>query len=102
MMAFENTTKRSTQELINPIDPKKRKVEFAKDVTLYPISYNKEECNIKTSDELDGFSSAIYARFVKSALDDLEKVCFHFFFTYLFFILLLLCLVLLHESIKGN
>lgn len=85
MMAFENATKRSAQEVINPIDSKKRKVEFAKDVTLYPISYDGDEHDIKTSSELNEFSSAIYARFVKSALDDLEKVCFPFFFSYFLF-----------------
>ncbi|CAL9736781.1 RNA polymerase I-specific transcription initiation factor Rrn3p [Monosporozyma servazzii] len=74
MMAFENTTKRSSQEVMNSVDSKKRKVEFAKDVTLYPISNNEgEENTVKSSEEINGFSCAIYARFVKSALDDLDK-----------------------------
>lgn len=77
MMAFENTTKRSSQDVMNSVDSKKRKVEFAKDVTLYPISNNDgEENTVKSTEEINGFSSAIYARFVKSALDDLDKVCF--------------------------
>lgn len=75
MMAFENTTKRSSQDVMSSVDSKKRKVEFAKDVTLYPISNNGED-TVKSTEEINGFSSAIYSRFVKSALDDLDKVCF--------------------------
>lgn len=85
MMAFENTVKRSVQEVITSMDSKKRKVEFAKDVSLYPIPNDNDKDKIKNGGELHEFSSAIYARFVKSALDDLEKVCFFFF---LFHILL--------------
>ena len=81
-MAFENTTKRSAQEVLTPMDSKKRNVEFAKDVTVYPISYTDDGYKIKSGGELNEFSSAIYARFVKSALDDLEKVCFLLLFVY--------------------
>lgn len=63
MMAFENTSKRVPQDLAGPVDPKKRKVEFATDVTLHQPS---------SSGEKDDFSAAMFSRFVKSALEDLE------------------------------
>lgn len=76
MMAFETNSKRSSQDTINSVDSKKRKVEFAKDVTtLHPVEHSE----VKSTEEVNGFSSAIYARFVKSALDDLERVCLRFF-----------------------
>lgn len=73
MMAFENTGKRPGQDLVtnNLEQPKKRKVEFSEDVTLHPAS---QDINGN-----DGFSMEMYRRFTKSALDDMEKVCFAYF-----------------------
>lgn len=65
MMAFENTSKRTPQEFIAPVDPKKRKVQFSNSIGL--VTLQSEEMK----DEV--FSTAMYARFVKSALDDLDK-----------------------------
>lgn len=75
MMVFQNNTKRtSTNDIINSMDTKKRKVEFAKDVTLYQFDQDGQN-NTEDSSE---FSTAIYLRFVKSALEDLDKVCYFF------------------------
>ncbi|QID86333.1 DNA independent RNA polymerase I transcription factor [Saccharomyces pastorianus] len=65
MMAFENTSKRTPQEFVAPVDPKKRKVQFSNSTGL--VTLQSEEMK----DEV--FSTAMYARFVKSALDDLDK-----------------------------
>lgn len=68
MMAFESTTKRPTNDLAtSPVKPKKRKVEFSDEVTLHPVSNG--------DDKEETFSTTMYSRFVKSALDDLENVC---------------------------
>ena len=50
---------------IAPVDPKKRKVQFSNSIGL--VTLQSEEMK----DEV--FSTAMYARFVKSALDDLDK-----------------------------
>lgn len=73
MMAFENTSKRVPQDLASPQDPKKRKVEFVKEVTLHQLPAEKEEAGESgpSSDDSD-FSIAMFSRYVKSALDDLE------------------------------
>lgn len=69
MMVFENTSKRSAQDLVvNVIEPKKRKVEFADEVSMRDIE--TENCH-----NGENISTEMYRRFVKSALDDLEKVC---------------------------
>lgn len=69
MMAFENNSKRPGQELmITSKEPKQRRVEFSDEVTLYSGS--------KDIDDDKKFSMEMYRRFVRSALNDLEKVCF--------------------------
>ncbi|CCK68291.1 rDNA-binding RNA polymerase I transcriptional factor KNAG_0A06300 [Huiozyma naganishii CBS 8797] len=76
MMAFENTAKRpSTKDTINPIEAKKRKVEFANDVTLYPLVNNAEERHNGNEPDNDvaAFSSVLYSRYVHSALAALVK-----------------------------
>ncbi|AJS40560.1 Rrn3p [Saccharomyces cerevisiae YJM1133] len=65
MMAFENTSKRPPQDFVAPIDQKKRKVQFSDSTGL--VTLQPEEIK----DEV--FSAAMYSRFVKSALDDLDK-----------------------------
>lgn len=75
MMVFQNNTKRgSANDIINSMDTKKRKVEFAKDVTLYQFDQDGQN----TMEDGSEFSTAIYLRFVKSALEDLDKVCLFF------------------------
>ncbi|CAI4591899.1 BDM_1a_G0032780.mRNA.1.CDS.1 [Saccharomyces cerevisiae] len=64
-MAFENTSKRPPQDFVAPIDQKKRKVQFSDSTGL--VTLQPEEIK----DEV--FSAAMYSRFVKSALDDLDK-----------------------------
>ncbi|EHN01521.1 Rrn3p [Saccharomyces cerevisiae x Saccharomyces kudriavzevii VIN7] len=65
MMAFEHTSKRSPQDFAASVDPKKRKVQFSDSTGL--VTLHSEEMK----DEM--FSTAMYGRFVISALDDLDK-----------------------------
>lgn len=71
MMAFENSSKRSAQDVVvGAMEPKKRKVEFSDKITMHTAEHHEighDDANISTE---------MYKRFVKSALDELEKVCF--------------------------
>lgn len=72
MMAFENIGKRPAQDLAaNRIEqPKKRKVEFSDEITSHPAPQDMNENG--------AFSMEIFRRFVKSGLDEMEKVCIIF------------------------
>lgn len=71
MMAFENSSKRSAQDVVvSAMEPKKRKVEFSDKITMHTAESNGD-CH-----EDSNISTEMYKRFVKSALDELEKVCF--------------------------
>lgn len=73
MMAFENTSKRPTQDLgITPIDSKKRKVKFSDKVMMHTAESQG------TQNYDDNVSTEMYKRFAKSALDELENVCLSF------------------------
>lgn len=67
MLAFENN-KRSTQDTVNEVEHKKRKVEFSDEVVLHQPQ--PDQSNDKH------LVQTMYRRYVFSALDDLEKVCF--------------------------
>lgn len=57
MMVFESNNKRpATEEIPRQLDPKKQRLDD---------SFDKEE----------DFSSTMYSKFIKNALDELEKVC---------------------------
>lgn len=80
MMAFEHASKRSAQDLgFNPIEPKKRKVKFSDQVMMHTA----ESHNAANHDGSD-VSAEMYKKFVRSALDELENVCFYRFISIFF------------------
>lgn len=75
MMAFENTSKRPAQDMgLTSIEPKKRKVKFSDQVMMH----SAESHGITNHDDSD-VSIEMYKKFVRSALDELENVCFNRF-----------------------
>lgn len=71
MMAFENSSKRPAQDIVvSAIESKKRKVEFSDKITMHTAESHDD------NDDDANISTEMYRRFVKSALDELEKVCF--------------------------
>lgn len=66
MMAFENANKRTPQDIISPLEPKKRKVEFSNEITLHTIPSTGDN-------DIDEFSTTMFSRFIKSALEDLDR-----------------------------
>ncbi|QLQ78126.1 hypothetical protein HG537_0A03730 [Torulaspora globosa] len=69
MMAFENSSKRTAQDLVvSAMESKKRKVEFSDKITMYTEGSHNDDDNNN-----ENISTEMYKRFVKSALDELEK-----------------------------
>ncbi|CAB4257134.1 similar to Saccharomyces cerevisiae YKL125W RRN3 Protein required for transcription of rDNA by RNA polymerase I [Maudiozyma barnettii] len=67
MMAFENNNKRVSQDIPSPTDNKKRKVQFSNDITLHTVPSATE------NQDIDEFTIAMFGRFVKSGLEDLDN-----------------------------
>ncbi|SMN18853.1 similar to Saccharomyces cerevisiae YKL125W RRN3 Protein required for transcription of rDNA by RNA polymerase I [Maudiozyma saulgeensis] len=67
MMAFENNNKRVSQDIQSPTDTKKRKVQFSNEITLHTVPSTTE------NQDIDEFTIAMFGRFIKSGLDDLDN-----------------------------
>lgn len=71
MMAIEKAAKRGADGMINSVETKKRRVEFADEVMVH------DEDGEKHSNQ--DFSAKLYRNFVLSAIEDVERVCLLFF-----------------------
>ncbi|CCF57951.1 hypothetical protein KAFR_0D03030 [Kazachstania africana CBS 2517] len=75
MIAITNSNKHPAQDNISSTTSKRRKVEFSNEVTFHAMLNNEKNDDVTgvTNINDEGFSSAMYKRFVKAALDDLDK-----------------------------
>lgn len=65
-MALDNGNKRPTNDLVYPIESKKRKVEFSTDISVRQISNNEPTKDTE-------FHAAMFKRFILTALDELDQ-----------------------------
>lgn len=66
MMAFENNNKRVSQDISTTTETKKRKVEFSNEITLHTLPSTQTQ-------DMDDFTVAMFARYIKSGLDELDN-----------------------------